>query len=233
MSKFCSKCGGTLEEGIKFCPICGLPVDRTDYQPEPVQPVAPPPSLSSPPPPPPPPRRSGCGVGCLVGCLVVVVGLLIIIAVLGGLFYYFFLRDKEPGSYFEIDKASREATVVECTSAICLENNLKTCSPAEGETDIGDFGKAEIKILGKSEDSSSSCVVYAKITEIKEMPEGMESVPDFILESMMNNFSLECLVPQTEYAQGIEAVGEYISDNMVDACKGPLLDFADKFGIEI
>jgi len=65
------------------------------------------------------------------------------------------------------------------------------------------------------------------------MPEGMESVPDFILESMMNNFSLECLVPQTEYAQGIEAVGEYISDNMVDACKGPLLDFADKFGIEI
>lgn len=226
MANFCSKCSGSLKEGAKFCPDCGASVD--------IIPIVPPSPLPPPPPPPSLPRRSsGCGVGCLIGCLITAIVFLVIIAVLVGLFYYFFLREKDPGNYFEIDSASKSATVIECTSEICLDNNLKTCSPSEGDTAIGDFAEAEIKILGKSEDSKDSCVVYAKITEVKELPEGLDSVPDFVLDSMLDNLSLECLVPQTAYKQGIEYVGEYISNNMVDICKGPLLDFVDKFGIEI
>lgn len=234
MSKFCSKCGGELKQESKFCPACGssklrleaVDLEPAQLEPEPVQPTV----VASRPVP--PQRRSGCGIGCFVGCLVVVIIFLIIIAVLVGLFWYFFLREREPGSYFEIDNASKEAAVVECTSALCLENNLKTCSPAEGETDIGDFAAAEIKILGK-EKGSNSCIVYVKVMELKETPEELDAIPDFILETTMNNLSLECLVPSAEYKQGVEAVGEYVSENMINACKGPLLDFIDKFGIEV
>jgi len=263
MSKFCPKCGATLKPGAKFCPSCGFsfeekpegkeaehpqelePKPEPEIEPEPesiqpieqVQPQPQPQPVPAGPDPyyvaPPPAKSSGCGVGCLVGCLIALVVFLIIVGIIVAFVYYFLTREKEPGSYFEIDSQSKGVKSVECTSAACLENNLKICSPAQGETEIGDFAEAEFQILGKSEDNKDSCVVFFKITEIKEMPPGMDFIPKFVLEKMFDNLSLECLVPEKIYKQGIEEFGEYISENMVEVCKGPLFDVAEKFGVDL
>jgi hypothetical protein len=154
---------------------------------------------------------------------------ILITAVLIGVIYYFlFLREKEPGSYFEVDPGAAETIVCE-DSLACLDNNLKKCAPAKGATDMGDFAEVELEILGFSQ--KDSCVVYAKVLEVKELPPGLDAVPNFIAEKMFENLSMECLVPEKIYQQGIEKTGEYIGDNIYEICKGPLFDLIDKFGL--
>ena len=51
---FCSKCGKELQEGQKFCPSCGSPVEAAPSAPPP-----PPPTSGATPPPPPPPPPTG------------------------------------------------------------------------------------------------------------------------------------------------------------------------------
>lgn len=172
---------------------------------------------------------SGCGVGCAIGCLIIVlITLLILGALIGTGYYFLFMRESEPGSYFDVDK--KVGKTVKCDTASCLEENLKKCAPANDETEIGEFAEVEFEILGQSGDF---CVVYAEVTELKEIPSQLEVVPDFILEKLLENLTLECLIPERVYTQGIEEVGDYIGENLHAACKGPLFDLMDKFGIEI
>src|SRR4030042_3473602 len=178
-----------------------------------------------------PPKRSGRGISCLIGCLIIFLLFILITAVLSVVIYYFlFLREKEPGSYFEVDFST--AKTVDCEgSLVCLDSNFKKCVPAKGTTDMGDFAEVELEILGVSQ--GDPCVVYAKVLEVKELPPGLDAIPDFIVEKMFENLSMECLVPKNVYQQGIEKAGEYIGDNIYEICRGPLLDFMDKFGIEV
>lgn len=179
-----------------------------------------------------PPKGGGgsrCGVGCAIGCLIMVlITLLILGALIGTGYYFLFMREKEPGSYFDVDKKAEKT--VKCDTASCLEENLKKCTPANGETEIGEFAEVEFEILGQSGDF---CVVYVEVTELKEIPSQLEVVPGFILEKLLENLTLECLIPERVYTQGIEEVGDYIGENLQVACKGPLFDLMDKFGIEI
>lgn len=230
MTNFCAKCGKKNKPGIKFCTFCGgkLKTKPTPTS-EALTPSAP---VSAPAPPPPPPKQgSGCGTGCLVGCLIVLLVFILIFAILFGTFYYFvFLREKEPGSYFDID--SDVGKTVNCKDSLsCLEDNLKECSPAKGKTEMGDFAKVELEILGTSK--GDSCVIYAKIIEINELPPGLDVVPDFLIEKMFENLSMECLVPEKIYKQGMDSVGDYIGENIYEVCKGPLFDWTEKFGINL
>ena len=88
-----------------------------------------------------PPKRSGRGISCLIGCLIIFLLFILITAVLIGVIYYFlFLREKEPGSYFEVDFST--AKTVDCEgSLVCLDSNFKKCVPAKGTTDMGDFAQ--------------------------------------------------------------------------------------------
>lgn len=232
MPKFCPKCGKGLKPGTQFCAVCGARM-RPKPAPKPVQqtvqtiqPVAPPP--------PPPKSGSGCGVGCAIGCLTIILVTLLILGILIGLVYYFFfLRESEPGSYFDIDPKSKAEKTVKCDDSLsCLEDNLKKCAPAKGEADMGDFARAEFEILGLNS-GSDSCVVYVKITEVKELPQGLDVIPNFILEGLFENLSLECLIPERVYNKGIDQVGDYVGENMYEACKGPLFDLAEKFGVDL
>jgi len=245
MSKFCPKCGKELRPGIKFCSSCGFVIKQKpqqEIQPESVVESIPTPSSSSSPPPPPPPppstsKGSGCGKGCLIGCLIFfLINLLIVGLLIGGGWWFLnkIKAGKEPGSYFEISSASKSQKTVDCgSSATCLEEELKKCSPAEGKSDIGELAKAEFQVLGTSEDDANSCIIYFKITEIKEMPEEMEGLPVFIIEKMLQDLSMECLIPESIYRQGIDKTGEYVGENMSKICEGPLFDMAEKFGVDL
>lgn len=227
MTIFCPKCGKGLEAGAGFCPSCGIKMKvKRAARPTP-HPAAPLPS-------PPPKGGKGCGVGCAVGCLIVALVILLILAGLVGTGYYFLSKIKggEPGDYFDIDPKSKKEKTIKCGDSLaCLETNLKKCAPAKGEADLGEFAEAEFEILGLAEDSSS-CVVFAEISELKELPEGLDVIPDFILEKIFEDLSFECLIPERVYNKGIEDVGEYIGDNLVEACKGPLFDLAEKWGVD-
>ncbi len=235
MPKFCNKCGKNLRPGATFCTACGAKMKRRAAAPAPAPaPLSPPPAFA--------PagasagkKGAGCGTGCLIGCLIVVLVFLLILAGLIGTGYYFFSKIKkaEPGEYFDIDPKSEKEKTIKCGDSLtCLEDNLKKCAPAEGEADLGEFAEAEFEVLGLAE-GSSSCVVFAKITELKELPQGLDVIPNFILEKMFKDLSFECLIPERVYQKGIEDVGEYIGDNLVEACEGPLFDLAEKFGVDL
>ncbi len=218
MTNFCTKCGKGNRPGILFCTSCGarLKTKPVLVQKEPI--------LN-----PPPPKGSGCGAGCLIGCLIIVIVTIVILAaVIGIIYYYVFAREVKPGSYFDVDPSTQKT--VDCSSLSCLDDNIKKCAPAKGEAEMGDFAVAEIEVLGTS---GSSCVVYAEITEIKELPPGLTGIPDFILDKMFTNLSLECLIPEKIYKQGLEEIGDYIGENMAEVCKGPLFDLAEKFGVDL
>jgi len=223
MPEFCTKCGKKLEPGTSFCTSCGnSTTEEIEPLEEPV--VASEPILT-----PPPKKGSGCGAGCLIGCLIVLIVFIVLIAILFGIFYYYlFMREVRPGSYFDVD--DNQPKTVNCDTFSCLDNNLKDCKPAKGEAELGDFATADIEILGTS---GSECIVFAEITEINELPSGLDSVPEFIIEKILNSATLECSVPKKVYSQGMEELGEYIGDNMYEACDGPLFDMAEKFGVDL
>jgi len=237
MPKFCPKCGKGLKPGKKFCAACGAkmkarqtrktapaPAPRT-VPPRPIAPLPPPPSRGG----------TGCGTGCLVGCLITVLVILLILGVLIGIGYYFLsgMKGGEAGEYFDIDPKSKKEKTIKCGDSLtCLEDNLEKCAPAKGEADLGEFAEAEFEVLGFAE-GSDSCVVFAKITELKELPEGLNVIPDFLLDKVFEDLSFECLIPEKVYKKGIEYVGEYIGENLVEACKGPLFDLAEKFGVDL
>ncbi len=225
MPNFCPKCGKNLKLGAAFCTVCGAKMKTRVEAPKPA--VAPLP--------PPPTKGGGCGTGCLIGCLIVVLIFLLIIGSLIGFGWYFLsnMKKGEAGEYFDIDPKSEKEKTIKCGDSLtCLEDNLKKCAPAKGEADLGEFAQAEFEILGLAE-GINSCVVFAKITELKELPEGLDVIPDFILEKMFEDLSFECLIPEKVYQKGIEDVGEYIGDNLVEACEGPLFDLAEKFGVDL
>ena len=181
----------------------------------------------------PPPKKGGmgCGMGCAIGCLIIAIIVFLIIAAIVGVGYYFlFMRESEIGGYFDIDKASKSQKVVKCGDSVaCLDENLKKCARAKGETEIGDFAEVDLKILGKSDDS---CVVYAEVTKIKDIPSQLDILPSFMLDKILESFSMECLIPKKTYTQGLEDTREYIADNMFDACRGKTIDLLKKFGVE-
>ena len=225
MPKFCPKCGKNLKPGATFCTVCGA---KMRAKPAPAAPAAPSPSPS------PSKRGAGHGTGCLIGCLIVILVVLLILAGLIGTSYYFLssIKKDEPGEYFDIDPKSKKEKIIKCGDSLtCLEDSLKKCAPAKGEADLGEFAEAEFEVLGLAE-GSSSCVVFAKINELKEVPEGLDVIPDFILEKVFEDLSFECLIPEKVYQKGIEDVGEYIGDNLVEACEGSLFDLAEKFGVD-
>lgn len=182
---------------------------------------------------PPPPKKGGmgCGMGCAIGCLIIaIIAFLIIAAIVGVGYYFLFMRESEIGGYFDIDKASKSQKVVKCGDSVaCLDENLKKCARAKGETEIGDFAEVDLKILGKSDDS---CVVYAEVTKIKDIPSQLDILPSFMLDKILESFSMECLIPKKTYTQGLEDTREYIADNMFDACRGKTIDLLKKFGVE-
>jgi len=233
MPKFCTKCGKNLKPGVTFCTACGAKMKIRQVRK--AAPVSPPPAFA-------PVGASagkkgklGCGTGCLIGCLITVLVTLLILAALIGTTYYFFSKIKkgEPGEYFDIDPKSEKEKTIKCGDSLtCLADNLKKCAPAKGEADLGEFAEAEFEVLGFAEDTNS-CVVFAKIIEVKELPEGLDVIPDFILDKMFEDLFFECLIPEKVYTKGIEEVGEYIGDNLVEACEGPLFDLADSFGVDL
>jgi len=171
-------------------------------------------------------KRGKCFIGCLVAFLVV---MLILAGLIGGGYYLLSrLKKAEPGDYFEVDS---KGTPVSCGDSLtCIDSKLKVCASAEGEAVLGEFADIEFEIVGKS---GTSCVIFAKIINIKELPAGMEMIPDFILKAMFKDLSMECLIPQEISIEGMEKVEKYIGDNMVDICKGPLFDVAEKFGVDL
>jgi hypothetical protein len=177
------------------------------------------------------PVQSNQGISCLVGCLIVLLIFVFILAVLlGSLYYFIFLREKEPGSYFDLDPITEET--VNCEDSLsCLEDNFKECLPAKGEAEMGDFADVELEVLGTS--GGDGCVVYAKIIKVNQVPPGLEPVPDFMLEKMFENLSMECLVPEEIYNQDMESIGNYIGENIYQACKGSLFDWAERFGVNL
>ena len=236
MPKFCPKCGKNLKPGKKFCVACGAKMRVKTVPPRPAVAPLPPPPTSA------PVVASagkkggaGCGTGCLIGCLIVVLIVLLILAGLIGTGYYFLSRMKkgEAGDYFDIDPKSKREKTIKCGDSLaCLEDNLKKCAPAKGEADLGEFAETEFEVLGFAE-GSDSCVIFAKITELKELPEGLDVIPNFILGKVFEDLSFECLIPEKVYQKGIEDVGEYIGDNLVEVCEGPLFDLAEKFGVDL
>jgi len=233
MPKFCPKCGKNLKPGKSFCAACGAKMKTGQIRKTASAPAASTPSSAIPLPP--SPKGGGCGKGCLIGCLIAALIALLILAGLIGTGYYFFsrMKDGEAGGYFDIDPKSEAEKTIKCGDSLsCLEDNLKKCAPAKGETDLGEFAEAEFEVLGFAE-GSDSCVVFAKITEVKELPEGLDAIPDFILEKMFKDLSFECLIPEKVYEKGIEDVGEYIGNNLVEACEGPLFDLAEQFGVDL
>ena len=252
MAKFCPKCGKKLKTGAKFCPSCGTTLktkkaEQTKQSEQTKQakkseqvehskkvtatPPPAPPVYQAASPPPPKKGGMGCRMGCGIGCLIIAIIVFLIIAALIGVGYYFlFVRESEVGGYFDIDKTSKSQKVVKCDDSItCLDENLKKCARAKGETEIGDFAEVDLKILGKSD---SSCVVFAEVTKIKDIPSQLEIVPSFILDKILESFSMECLIPKKIYTQGLEDTREYIADNMFDACRGKTIDLLKKFGVE-
>ena len=240
MSNFCPKCGKKLKPGAKFCPFCGkkmrakpssgrAPLAAGAKKPAPL-PTPLPPSPSTPPHGQPVgTQKTGGGKGCMIGCLIaVIVALLILAALIGTGYYFFFMRGREGGSYFTITQKSDK--IEECGSSLpCLDQNLKDCASAQGETDLGEFAVAEFEVIGMSYDS---CVVDVEIVEIKSLPPQFEKIPSFIRNRMLQSLFMECLVPEEVYTLGVEETGKYIAENMFTICEGTLLNLLKKFGIE-
>jgi len=227
MVKFCSKCGKELKNEGKFCAFCGTVVKKTSLAQGHVTNTPPPPS----PAPPTSKSSSGCGKGCLVGCLISLAVFILItgLILLGG---YLFLRNmkdgEEPGEYFSVE---RSLNPKECEDSLsCIEESFKICSPATGTTDLEDLAVLYFEVIGPKEDS---CVVYFKVIEVKESSEEGKLVPKFALDAMLKDLSMECLVPSSVYEEGIDGFMEYINENMAEACRGPLLDMINKFGVEL
>ena len=257
MPKFCPKCGKKLKPGIKFCSSCGKTLKANPSKSSRQQSKAKktvrssstgpksaktatvkPVPLSRPARPvyqaaPPQPKKSGmgCGMGCGIGCLIIAIVVFLIIAALIGVGYYFlFMRESEVGGYFDIDKTSKSQKKVKCDDSVaCLDENLKKCARAEGETKIGDFAEVDLEILGKSD---GSCVVFAEVTKMKDIPSQLEILPSFILDKILEDFSMECLIPKKIYTLGEEETREYIADNMLDVCRGKVIDLLKKLGVE-
>lgn len=177
------------------------------------------------------PKSKSNYVDCLVGCLVIILVSILFIGSLIGAGYYFLskLKKAEPGDYFTVDSKSEKTDLCGFSSS-CIDEKLKTCSSATGKADLGEFVEIEFEILGTS---GNSCVIFAKIVDIKKLPDELDLIPDFMLNSMFKDLSMECLVPKTAYSKGMEYVGEYIGENMTEICKGPLFDMAEKFGINL
>ncbi len=256
--KFCSSCGKTLKANPSKAshkrsnakkaagsPSAGPKSAKTTTA-RPVSPVRPatPSSPAHPvrPVPPahpvyqtaPPPRKKGgmgCGMGCGIGCLVIAIVAFLIIAALIGVGYYFlFMRESEAGEYFDIEDASKSQKKVKCDDSVaCLDENLKKCARAEGETEIGEFAEVDLEILGKSD---GSCVVYAEVTKMKDIPSQLDVIPSFMLDKILESFSMECLIPKRIYTLGEEDTREYIADNMFDACRGKTIDLLKSLGVE-
>ena len=245
MPKFCAKCGEKLRAGKSFCVSCGAKIRKKTGARRSESVSARPQRKSLPgreaagavlSPPPPKSGGSGCGVGCAIGCLAVVIIFILVIALaLGAVYYFLFMREgPKPGSYFDVDEESKKLKTVKCDDSLtCLEQNFKKCEPAEGETELGDFTEAEIKILGTS-GKNKDCIVYLEIKKIKKLPSQLEILPDFLMDKLKENMNLECSVPKNIYEKGgVEDIGEYIGDNLAKSCKGPLFDLFEKFGIDI
>ena len=166
-------------------------------------------------------------LGCLVSSLV---SFLIFLILIGGAYYFFTnMKKTEPGSYFQVDDEG--GIVSECKDSLdCLDEEVKECGKAKGITALGDFADVELEVLGKS---GTSCVVFGRIIEVKEIPVEVAYLPDVVLNELFKDLSMECLVPQEIYTGGIESIGVYIGDNTVEVCKGPLFDVADKFNIDL
>lgn len=165
-----------------------------------------------------------------VGCSLVFLVVILILAglICGGYYFLSRLKEVEPGDYFKVDD---NGTAVSCEgSSTCIDASLKTCVPAKGRTDLGEFAEIKFEILGKS---GTSCVVFAKIVDIKKVPDSLKTVPDLILKIVFEDSSMECLVPQEVYIEGLEKVGKYIGENMENICEGPLFDVAEKFNIDL
>jgi len=259
MAKFCPKCGKELKVGVKFCPSCGTTLkgqflkpsqEKTKQAEQPekskktkqskklkraaVAPSRPAYPAYSPAPSPKKSGGLGCGAGCGIGCLVVVIIVLLILGTLVGFGYYFlFVRDTgESGGYFDIDKDKVGKTVKCGDSIACLDTNLKECARAKGKTEIEDFAEVSFEVLGPSEDTKDSCVVFAEVDELKGSFSQLESLPSFLSDKITEDLSIECLIPEKVYTEGIEKTTEYIADNMFEVCRGKALDFLSKYGVE-
>ena len=175
-------------------------------------------------------QKSGC-LTCLFGFLIMNIIFLLII---GGLIWgaYYFLtnfKKAEPGDYFKVDNINDP--VLDCKDSLsCVQESIENCKKAKGVSDLGDFAEMELEVVGKS---GTSCVVYAKILEIKELPESMSLIPSFVSDSVFKDLSMECLVPQSVYTQGIEKIGEYVKENSTESCKGSLIEMLDKLNIDL
>lgn len=254
MPEFCPKCGKKLKIGAKFCSSCGKILKAQSSKTSRKQsdtkkaassssaglistkttaakPVSPARPVYQAAPSQPKKSGTGCRMGCVIGCLIIVIIVFLIIAVLISVGYYFlFVRESKTGGYFDIEDTPESQKVVKCGDSIaCLDENLKKCARAKGETEIGDFAEVDFKILGKS---NSSCVIFAEVTKIKDVPSQLEILPSFMLDKVLESFSMECLIPKKVYTQGLEDTGEYIADNMFDACRGKVIDMLKKFGVE-
>ncbi len=234
--------GAELKKGAEksIQPVSSAPISHSAQLARPIapiqprKPITPPrPSYSSAP----SPKKSGglgCGAGCGIGCLVVVIIVLLILGTLVGFGYYFlFVRDTgESGGYFDIDKDKVGKTVKCGDSIACLDTNLKECARAKGKTEIEDFAEVSFEVLGPSEDTKDSCVVFAEVDELKGSFSQLESLPSFLSDKITEDLSIECLIPEKVYTEGIEKTTEYIADNMFEVCRGKALDFLSKYGVE-
>ncbi len=166
-------------------------------------------------------------LGCLVSSLI---SFLISVLLIGGAYYYFTnFKKVEPGDFFKVDNP--DGPVIDCKDSLsCVQESIENCEKAKGISELGDFAEIELDIVGKS---GTSCVVFAKILEIKKLPESMSLVPDFVSNSIFKDLSMECLVPYSAYSQGIEKIGEYVKENSTENCQGPLMDMVDKLNIDL
>lgn len=175
-------------------------------------------------------EKSGC-TGCLIGFLIMnVISLLVIGGLIWGAYYFFTnFKKVEPGDFFEVDNP--DGPVIDCKDSLsCVQESIENCDKSKGISNLGDFAEIELEVVGKS---GTSCVVFAKILEVKKLPESMNLVPDFVSNSIFKDLSMECLVPYSAYSQGIEKMGEYVKENSTENCKGPLMDMVDKLNIDL
>lgn len=171
-------------------------------------------------------NKKGRLKGCLMGCLISIFIFVLFIGILIGGGYWFFMRMKQgniPGESFLIERSS---SAVDCgDSADCFEESIVNCEPAFGEAQFEETAVFYFEVLGKKE---NSCVIYFKIKELKQVPAQFESLPDFILKGLIEDLSMECLIPKSYYEKGTETAVGYALENTKDVCKGNLLDIINK-----
>ena len=151
-------------------------------------------------------------------------------ALLFGAYYYFSnIKKVEPGHYFQPD--NDWGVTSECEDSLdCLNEEIKECSKAKGTTTLGDLGTIELEVLGKQ---GSSCIVFGKMLEIKEIPVDTKMISEALIKDLFKDLSIECLIPREAYRAGIDGIGIYINEKLTEVCRGPLFDIADKFNIDL